>query len=211
MNNQRPTFAEEKILWEHGFRLVAGLDEVGRGALAGPVAAGAVILPPGLSSDWLGDVRDSKQLTPLAREYLSGKIREVALGVGVGYVSHRMIDAGGIVRATRLAMQRAVAHLAVPPESLLIDYLLLPEVPIPQRGIVKGDDRCFSIACASIVAKVARDHLMKKMDTVYPGYNLSGNKGYGTGEHIACLSRLGPCPIHRRSFQPVKGMVCRKT
>jgi len=179
---------------------------VGRGALAGPVVAAAVVLPVPLTADWLEWVKDSKQLSPQVREYLGECIREAAVGVGIGIASHEVIDACGIARATRLAMQRAVAQLVPPPQHLLIDYLQLPEVPLPQKGIVFGDSRCFSIACASIVAKVARDRLMVELDSVYPGYRLAQHKGYGTAEHLDCLRRRGPSPVHRCSFRPLKGM-----
>lgn len=120
-----------------------------------------------------------------------------------------LIDAQGLIKATRLAMKLAIDQLSPPPESLLIDYMLLPEVPLPQKGITNGDSLCLSIACASIVAKVARDRLMIELDKVYPGYGLAQHKGYGTKQHLACLRRLGPSPIHRQSFQPVKNMIQR--
>jgi len=205
---QRPSFAEEELLASQGYRLVAGVDEVGRGALAGPVVAAAVVLPLHLSTHWLDRVRDSKQLSPGMREYLFEYIKEAAIAVGVGISSYEVIDAQGIARATRLAMKQAIAQLLPPPQHLLIDYLCLPEVPLPQKGIVYGDSRCYSIACASIMAKVTRDRMMIELDSVYPGYRLAKHKGYGTEEHLSCLRRLGPSPVHRRSFQPLKGMVC---
>ncbi|MCK5577291.1 MAG: ribonuclease HII, partial [Dehalococcoidales bacterium] len=133
----------------------------------------------------------------------------VAISIGVGIVSHEVIDAKNIVRATQLAMMQAIAQLSPSADSLLIDYLRLPGVSLPQKGIVNGDQLCFSIACASIVAKVSRDHLMIEKDRLYPGYALSQNKGYWTEKHVTGLERLGPSPIHRRSFQPIKGMVGR--
>ncbi|MFH1169913.1 MAG: ribonuclease HII [Chloroflexota bacterium] len=208
MNNHRlPTFAEEKSLAAQGYWLVAGIDEVGRGALAGPVAAAAVILPAGIRTPWLKKVRDSKQLTPEAREFLCPYIQEAAVAVGIGMTSHEVIDARGIVRATRLAMKAAIKQLSPAPQYLLIDYLRLPEVRLPQKGIVYGDCLCLSIACASIVAKVARDRLMVQLDGDYPGYGLARHKGYCTNEHVACLRRLGPSPIHRQSFRPVSDMI----
>ncbi len=206
-NNHSPTFAEEKALYKEGYRLIAGVDEVGRGALVGPVAAAAVVLPREIKAHWQDKVRESKQLSPAKREYLFAFIQEVAISVGVGIVPHDVVDAQGIVRATRLAMKSAIDQLAPQPQYLLIDYLRLPEVPLPQKGITDGDSLCFSIACASIVAKVARDRLMVELDAVYPGYGFAKHKGYGTKEHIACLSRQGPCPIHRRSFKPVKDLI----
>ena len=202
-----PSFAEEEKLVMQGYRYIAGVDEVGRGALAGPVVAAAVILPRRFKAAWLRQVKDSKLLTPDKREYLFDHIQEAAISTGVGIISHRIIDTRNIVRATRLAMKRAIAQLSPAADTLLIDFLSLPEVPIPQKGIVNGDGLCFSIACASIIAKVTRDHLMIEMDAVYPGYKLGKHKGYCTEEHVAHLNRLGPSPIHRRSFHPVKEML----
>lgn len=206
-NDTIPSFVEEANLASQGYRSIAGLDEVGRGALAGPVVAAAVILPRRLKAPWMEQVRDSKLLTPKKREYLYFHVREVAISIGVGIVSHEVIDAKNIVRATQLAMMQAIAQLSPSADSLLIDYLRLPGVSLPQKGIVNGDQLCFSIACASIVAKVSRDHLMIEKDRLYPGYALSQNKGYWTEKHVTGLERLGPSPIHRRSFQPIKGMV----
>jgi ribonuclease HII len=205
-----PTFEEEKILQAQGYRLIAGVDEVGRGALAGPVAAAAVILPSRLRAPWLKQVRDSKLLDPPKREKLSQYIHRVAISIGIGMVSHEVIDRQGIVRATYRAMRLAISQLSPPPEALLIDYLHLPGTRLPQKGVTDGDSLCISIACASIVAKVARDRLMVELDDTYHSYGLAQHKGYGTEEHLACLQRLGPCPIHRRSFSPVKEMVQRK-
>ncbi len=204
---QRPSFAEEESLEADGYQLIAGVDEAGRGALAGPVVAAAAVLPLHLSTHWLDRVRDSKQLSPDKREYLFEYIMGAAISVGVGVSSHEIIDAHGIARATRLAMKQAVDQLLPPPQHLLIDYFRLPEVPLPQKGIVFGDSRCYSIACASIIAKVTRDRMMVELDSVYPGYRLAKHKGYGTEEHLSCLRRLGPSPVHRRSFQPLKDMV----
>ena len=201
---QMPSLSEEKILRAQGYRLVAGIDEVGRGALAGPVVAAAVILPDQITARWLSQVRDSKQLSPARRELLFHYIHENAISVGIGMADHEVIDVQGIIKATRLAMKLAIDQLSPPPESLLIDYMRLPEVPFPQKGITNGDSLCFSIACASIIAKVTRDHLMIELDRIYPGYGLAQHKGYGTKKHLSCLHRLGPSPIHRWSFQPVK-------
>jgi ribonuclease HII len=207
----KPTFAEEKLLRSQGFTLIAGVDEVGRGALAGPVVAAAVILPEKLKGSWLKQVRDSKMLTPARRETLSLHIREVAVSFGVGTVACEVINGDGIAPATRLAMKSAIDQLSPSPQWLLIDFVKLPEVRVPQKGIVDGDGLCFSIACASIIAKVARDKMMVELDAVYPGYRLAGHKGYGTAEHLACLQRLGPSPIHRRNFQPVKDVLPDET
>ena len=199
-----PSFTEEETFAAQGYQYIAGIDEVGRGALAGPVVAAAVILPRPVEAPWLAEVKDSKQLTPAKREVLFHHIHEIAISVGIGLVPHDLIDTKGIIKATRLAMKLAVEKLSPPPQSLLIDYMRLPEVRLPQKGIVKGDSLCFSIACASIIAKVARDRLMVEFDQVYPGYGLGKHKGYGTREHLECLNRLGPCPIHRQSFRPVR-------
>jgi ribonuclease HII len=185
---------------------VAGLDEVGRGTLAGPVAAAAVILPHNPQGYWVGLVRDSKQMTPAQREEALAYLQAVSQGMEVGYASSTEIDEIGIVGATRLAMKRAVDGLALRPQFLLVDALSLPEVPIPQRAIVHGDATCLSIAAASIVAKVTRDRLMEREDAAYPGYGFAQHKGYGTSMHLNSLRRLGPSPIHRYSFGPVKAL-----
>ncbi len=202
--SQVPSFIEEKRLEAQGYRLIAGVDEVGRGALAGPVAAAAVILPCRIDTPWLARVKDSKLLRPTEREFLFVRIKEVAISTGIGMASPEVIDGQGIIKATRLAMKLAIDQLSPPPESLLIDYLLLPEVRTHQQGIKNGDSLCFSIACASILAKVARDQLMVELDGIHPGYGLAQHKGYGTEKHLSCLRRLGPSPIHRQSFRPVK-------
>ena len=202
-----PSFAEEEMLEAQGYQCIAGVDEVGRGALAGPVVAAAVILPCHINAPWLNLVKDSKQLSPSRRQLLFHHIHEIAVAIGIGMAPHEVIDAQGIIKATRLAMKLAIDQLSPPPQSLLIDYMRLPEVSLPQKGIKNGDELCFSIACASIVAKVARDQLMIEMDRTYPGYGLARHKGYGTKEHLACLRRLGPSPIHRRSFQPVREVI----
>ena len=204
-----PSFAEEKRLEAQGYRLIAGIDESGRGSLAGPVVAAAVILPLpfNINAPWLDQVRDSKLLSPSRRESLFPHISETAVSTGIGVVDHEVIDTQGIVRATRLAMKLATDQLSPPPQYLLIDYMFLPEVTLPQKGIIDGDYLCFSIACASIIAKVTRDCLLREMDKIYAGYGLAQHKGYCTEEHVSCLNRLGPSPIHRRSFYPVRNMV----
>jgi ribonuclease HII len=201
-----PTFDEEVILQAQGFRLVAGVDEVGRGALAGPVMAAAVILPLGADFPWLKLVRDSKQLSPRQRERIFELVKDAGVFFALGSVPHATIDAVGIVKATRMAMAQAVEALPSRPDFLLIDALSLPEVGMPQKGIIRGDQLSFSIACASIVAKVSRDRQMTELDGVYPGYGLARHKGYGTRQHLQCLCQLGPCAIHRRSFAPVAGL-----
>jgi ribonuclease HII len=207
MINHKPSFAEEKFLRANGYRFIAGVDEVGRGALMGPVLAAAVILPDNFRARWKSRIRDSKQLTPEVREYLFDFIRDVAVSVGIGQSSNDVIDSVGIAKATRLAMITAIEQLKPQPQFLLIDYVRLSESSLPQKGITHGDSLCFSIACASIIAKVTRDRLVTEMDRDFPGYGFAGHKGYGTREHIECLRQKGPCRLHRRSFSPVTEMV----
>lgn len=198
-----PSLAFEKELWQNGLLHIAGLDEAGRGSLAGPVAVGTVILPndPPLLSSTLSGARDSKQMTPRERDSLAPRIRDVALGWAVGFASAEEIDQQGIVRAVRLAAIRALHQIAIVPQYLLTDFRLeLPQIDIPQTSLVKGDARCLSIACASILAKTERDALMRELDAQYPGYGLGKNKGYGTQAHRSALERLGLSPIHRKSF-----------
>jgi ribonuclease HII len=206
---QRPDLREEMTLFAAGYRHIAGLDEAGRGCWAGPVVAGAVILPldrPDLPQELEG-VRDSKQLTPRQRERLYETIRSTALAVGVGMAPPDMIDELGIVPATRHAMGLAILQLGLLPDFLLIDFLNLPGLPIPQKSIAGGDAQSLSIAAASIVAKVARDRLMVQLDIQYPGYGFASHKGYGTRQHRESLACLGLSPIHRRSFAPMRLML----
>jgi ribonuclease HII len=197
------TFFESQF-WQNGLLHVAGLDEAGRGALAGPVAVGAVILPTDetLLAQTLAGVRDSKQMTPLERESRAPRIKEVALTWSVGFSSAEEIDAQGIVHATRLAALRALSSLSLSPQYLLTDFRLeLPQLDISQTALVKGDALCLSIAAASVLAKTARDKLMCTLDARYQGYGLEKHKGYGTLAHRSALKRLGISPIHRKSFQ----------
>ena len=205
VEREHPDAAYENKLHALDFRLVAGIDEVGRGPLAGPVTAAAVVMPDEIPGTWFGLVRDSKQMTPETREYACEQIQLHARAVGVGSGSPGEVDSLGIVAATRLAMTRAVDDLGVTPDHLLIDALTLPGVNVPQTPIVKGDAISISIAAASIVAKVTRDRLMaESYEPRHPGYGFARNKGYGTAEHMAALQELGPCPIHRQSFAPVR-------
>ena len=199
-----PTTFFESQLWQSGFIHVAGLDEAGRGALAGPVAVGAVILPGDetLLSGILAGVRDSKQMTPLEREVLAPRIKEVAWTWSVAFASAEEIDLQGIVCATRLAALRALNDLSLSPQYLLTDFRLeLPQLDISQTALVKGDALCLSIAAASVLAKTARDELMRELDVHYQGYGLGKHKGYGTQAHRSAMKRLGISPIHRKTFQ----------
>ena len=202
----QPHLDYEMMFKTEGYLPVAGLDEAGRGAWAGPVAAGAVILPIDQADlpEQLKGVRDSKTCTHLQRDRLYDVIFQVAISAAVGMASADEIDEIGVVPATRLAMRRAVEQLSPDPHSLLIDYIHLHEVNLPQRSIKRGDNHSFSIAAASIIAKVSRDRLMIEMGEIYPGYGFGQHKGYGTRQHQAALAKLKPCPIHRQSFSPVR-------
>ncbi len=201
------TFSEEKSVAAQGYQRIAGIDEVGRGCIAGPLLTAAVIMPIGKKLRWYSKVNDSKLLSAKQRENLFDYISDIAMGIGIGIVSSEIIDAEGMTRATHLAMTQSVNNILPLPDYLLIDYFNIPNLSIPQKGIKDGDSLCFSIACASIVAKVTRDRMMVDFDKTYPGYGLAGHKGYGTKDHLACLRRLGPSPIHRRSFQPVQDII----
>ncbi len=207
-----PDLSAERRLWALGYLRIAGVDEAGRGPWAGPVVAAAVILPPHEENllELLAGVTDSKQLTPLRRDALYERIFDVAIGVGVGQASAREIDALGIVPATQLAMHRALVALPVPPDYLLVDYVNLPDVDLPQEAIVKGDARVLSIAAASIVAKVERDRIMVELEARYPGYGFAQHKGYGTRAHQEALRRLGPSPVHRKTWKPVRELLRNK-
>ncbi len=193
----RCTWRFEEEARAEGRLAVAGLDEVGRGALCGPVVAGVVILGEGFDTE---GIDDSKRLTALQREALAARIRERARAVSLGVAQPREIDRLNILRATYVAMQRAIAGLAVAPDLILVDALRVPGVTVSQRAIVKGDALSVSIAAASVVAKVARDEMMREYDQRYPGYGLGHNMGYAADDHRDALRRLGPSEIHRRSF-----------
>jgi ribonuclease HII len=195
----------ELDLWQAGYRAIAGVDEAGRGAWAGPVVAAAAILPadPKALAALLGQVDDSKRLTPVARERAFDRIQAYALAVGLGFGAVEEIEGAGILTATKAAMARALANLAPSPDFVLLDYLTLHDLPCPQRGVTHGDALSLSIAAASIVAKVTRDRWMVQQESRYPGYGFGRHKGYGTEQHRAALEWLGPCLLHRRSFRPV--------
>jgi ribonuclease HII len=194
-----PTLEFEINLWNAAFTRVAGVDEAGRGAWAGPVAAAAVILPPNPAFiQTLDQVRDSKLMTPLARETWAPRIKESALGWGVGFASAREIDTWGIVPATKLAAVRALETLF--PDYLISDYLVFREIDLPQTALVKGDQRSLSVAAASILAKTTPDAMMRELDVQFPGYGFSQHKGYGTPQHQDAIKKLKRCKIHRKSF-----------
>jgi len=199
----------EYALASQGFVRIAGLDEAGRGAWAGPVVAGAVILPLERFdlAHALHGVNDSKQLTPAERETLLPLIVETAVAVGVGHASQDEIDARGIVAATRQAMQRALDALAVAPDALLVDGRALPGFTLPCLALVRGDQQSLSIAAASIVAKVTRDHFMDSLDEVFPQYGFREHKGYGTPLHQGALRYFGPCAAHRLTFAPLRALL----
>lgn len=193
----------EKALYENGVELIAGIDEVGRGPLAGPVVAAAVILPKGCKIRYLND---SKKIPKSKHEAIYNEIIEHAVAVGVGVKDAAVIDQVNIYEATKLAMLEALGQLVQEPEHLLIDAMKL-DTPIPQTSIIKGDANSLSIAAASIVAKVTRDKMMADYDKEFSGYGFAKNAGYGTSEHLEGLNKLGITPIHRKTFEPIKSMV----
>ena len=201
-----PDLCEELALCAAGHTRIAGLDEAGRGAWAGPLCTAAVVLPLGRADlpEALASVRDSKLLSPAQREALLPVVLEVAEAVGVGWASPAEVDEWGIVPATRRAMARAVTQLDGHVDALLVDYVRLPDLNLPQRALPKADAHCLSVAAASIVAKVTRDRLMVKLDRDFPGYGFARHKGYGTHQHREALARLGPSPIHRMSWRPLR-------
>ncbi|MFN2389290.1 MAG: ribonuclease HII [Actinomycetota bacterium] len=192
----------EQRLHAAGFERVAGTDEVGRGALAGPLFAAAVVLPPEVRIEGL---RDSKMCTPLQREHLAEKIREVALAVSVVRIQHHRIDRDGLNPCNRQALRRAVNTLGIEPDYVIIDCFRLRRFSYPALAVKKGDAVSRNVAAASIVAKVQRDRAMRRYHRKHPDYGFAMNKGYGTREHWAALQRFGPCEIHRRSFFGVLG------
>ncbi len=201
-----PDFSLERAVYGQGFSLVAGVDEVGRGPLAGPVVAAAVIFPPDLTGreTWLETLDDSKRLSPIQRERAVELVDVHALAIGVAQVGPLEIDCLGIGQASIQAMLQAVKSLPLDPAYLLLDYVPLRECSIPFQTVVRGDKLSYSIAAASNVAKVARDRMMREANEVYPGYSFDRNKGYGTAYHLAQLKERGPCQIHRHSFRPVR-------
>lgn len=194
--------AYEKELYAQGIDLIAGVDEVGRGPLAGPVVAAAVILPKACK---IPGLNDSKKIPKSKHKEIYEAVLQNAIAIGIGIKDNHVIDQVNIYEATKLAMMEAIGQLEPQPQHLLIDAMKL-DLPIPQTSIIKGDANSLSIAAASIVAKVTRDQMMEEFDKEYPGYDFAKNAGYGTANHLAGLDQLGVTPIHRRSFEPVKSM-----
>jgi ribonuclease HII len=201
VNRRRPSLERERALWREGWAVVAGVDEVGRGPLAGPVVAAAVVFPAGTTR--IRGLDDSKQLTARARDRLATRIRARAAALGVGAASVREIDRLNIRRATVLAMRRALDRLGPFPGYVLVDGLPCPELGLPHQAIVDGDACCYSIAAASVIAKTVRDRLMCRLDSRHPAYAWASNKGYGTEDHLHALTLHGPTRHHRTSFEPV--------
>lgn len=203
LDKQQEMLQIERFFWEKGTQYIAGIDEVGRGPLAGPVVAAAVILPEDFNV--LG-INDSKQLSSEKRDFLFDQIQESAIAIGIGVKDHQVIDEVNIYQATKLAMIEAIQQLSQTPQQLVIDAMHLP-VSIPQESFIKGDAKSLSIAAASIIAKVTRDRMMSDYDDLYPGYGFSKNAGYGTKVHLEGLEKYGVCPIHRKTFAPVKNLL----
>lgn len=200
-----PTLEFESRLWGLGLTYVAGVDEVGRGALAGPVYVGAVILPvsDGVNEE-LSGVRDSKMMSPEEREFWMPIIQETAIAYGLGWASCKEIDRWGIAPATRMAAKRALNSLSIRPEHVLLDYISLSRVDLPQTSMAAGDALCLSVAAASVLAKVARDAKLCELDSRFPKYGFASHKGYYTDDHVRAIKKHGPCAQHRRSFAPVR-------
>lgn len=202
---EKPDLSFESAFWKEGLDLIAGIDEAGRGCLAGPVMAAAVILPR--ENELLAEfstVHDSKQLSKEARTREKEVIEKHSLAWGIGSASNLEIDQYGIVPATRLAVHRSLKTLGLIPDHLLVDFLVLPDIPLPQTRLTKGDARSLTIAAASILAKTHRDAQMVSLSEKYPSYGFDSNKGYGTASHRKAISNLGPCPLHRMSFAPMR-------
>ena len=204
-----PNLDIEQDVRSLNYKYIAGVDEVGRGPLAGPVVSAAVVLPHDLvgDEDWLSVINDSKKLSESKRQMAYEIISREAVSVAVGITNASTIDSVGILPATISSMFTALRGLEVSPDFVLFDFIPLKDCEYPYRTVVKGDTKSYSISAASIIAKVTRDELMKEADEQYPGYGFSGHKGYGTAKHLDAIKRLGPCEIHRRSFAPIKNYV----
>ena len=203
LKSNRPTFLEEQKLWNSGYKFIAGLDEVGRGTIAGPVVTGIVVLPESLSGEWVSHINDSKRMTPKRRQYVLCHLQDSAIALQTGISSVEEVDQLGIVEAVQLAMKRSVFSIPITPQFLLMDAFELNGIDIPQKAIVKGDSLSMSIAAASILAKETRDSLMVGLHEKFPQYGFDSHKGYGTKKHIEALKLYGPCPLHRKTFRPV--------
>ena len=207
MPTQRPTRRLELQHRRNGAQTIVGVDEVGRGPLAGPIVTAAVALPLDRRPAWIAELRDSKQLSPLQRERLAPKIRDGAIQWAIGWVQAAELDRLGMTSALRLACRRAVEQLDAPPDMVLADGRDDLRLPIPTEMVVKGDAKVASIAAASIIAKTARDAWMIELDARFPGYGFARHKGYGTAEHLRALAERGPCSEHRQSFAPVAAAI----
>ncbi len=209
--DRTPDLVLELALHNEGIAIIAGVDEAGRGAWAGPVVAAAVVLPLERSNlkTELDGVRDSKLLSARQRSHWAGIILEIGAAIGVGLATAEEVDTLGLIPATRSAMTRALYELDPLPDYLLIDHILLPEFELPQTALPRGDAIVLSIAAASIIAKVTRDNIMIEFEEHYPGYGFPRHKGYGTSAHQEALAALGPSPIHRRSFTPIASLLSR--
>ena len=207
MAAQRPTRRRELHHWRNGASTIVGVDEVGRGPLAGPIVTAAVSLPLDRRPGWLSDLRDSKQLSPTQRDRLAPKIRDGAIQWAIGWVHASELDEMGMSAGLRLACRRAIDQLPNPPDVVLADGRDNLQLPVCTEMIIKGDASVASIAAASIIAKVARDDWMIELEAKCPGYGFASHKGYGTAEHLRSLSELGPCPEHRRLFAPVAALI----
>lgn len=203
-----PTYEREEALIAQGYSMVAGVDEVGRGPLAGPVMAGAVVLP-GVHMDWFDDVRDSKLLSAAKRALLAPMIRRDSIAFGIGAASVAEIDRLGIAKATMLASVRSIRNLGLKPAYVLTDNVKLRGIGVPYTAVPDGDTICISIAAASVIAKVARDEIMAEMDKRYPEYGFARHKGYATAEHMERINQIGVCEIHRKTFSPAKEILMR--
>jgi ribonuclease HII len=201
-----PHLQNELALLEQGYRFIAGLDEAGRGAWAGPVTAAAVILPLGAPdlAKTLSGLRDSKMLTATRREQFFDRVKNVALSIAVGSAPADLVDEINVIGATRYAMRQALANLDLQPDFLLVDHLELSQVNLPQHAFAKADSISLTVAAASVMAKVTRDRIMVELNQKYPAYAFDRHKGYGTQTHRAALARYGPCPLHRMSYEPLK-------
>lgn len=199
-----PEYVEETALIRQGYRRIAGVDEAGRGALAGPVVAAAVVLPLLIDVKRLSMVRDSKLLNERQRNEIYQLMLDSGVEIGIGIISSEIIDNINILNATRKAMKIALSHLSSPPDFVLTDAVMLKDIRIPQKNIIDGDRQVLTIACASIAAKVIRDRIMLELHAAYPQYGFCNHKGYGTHEHMLCLKKYGATKVHRFTFAPVR-------